>query len=181
MYITLIENIKPHSSPWFPDACACAIDHRNPIFRLYRMGKSSDSKAKFRKASHRCKNVLEAAKLANANKTKESITSQKTANSDLNKGKSTIPPVFNGPEMLSSASDKGKLFAENFSRNCNHDESSISLPVFRSRNSFKLHNISVTHKMIKKVIMNFDLSKASGPDFIPVVALRTVSRNFLIY
>ena len=145
------------------------------------MSKSSDSKAKFRKASHRCKNVLEAAKLANANKTKESITSRKIGNSDLNIGKSTIPPLFNGPEMLSSASDKGKLFDENFSKNCNHDESSISLPVFPSRNNFKLHNISVTPKMIRKVIMNFDLSKASGPDFIPVVAQRTVSQNFLIY
>ena len=38
-----------------------------------------------------------------------------TANSVLNKGKSAIPPLFNGPEVLSSASDKAKLFAENFS------------------------------------------------------------------
>ena len=32
--------------------------------------------------------------------------------------------------------------------------------------------ISVTPKMVKKVIMNLDLSKASGPDCIPVVALK---------
>ena len=36
------------------------------------------------------------------------------ANIVLNKGKSAIPPLFNGPEVLSSASDKAKLFAENF-------------------------------------------------------------------
>ena len=36
----------------------------------------------------------------------------------------------------------------------------------------KLHNISVTLKMVKKVIMNLDLSKASGPDCIPVVVLK---------
>ena len=36
----------------------------------------------------------------------------------------------------------------------------------------KLHNISVTSKMIKKVVMNLDLSKASGPDCIPVVVLK---------
>ena len=55
----------------------------------------------------------------------ESITSQKLgsrdfwriANSVLNKGKSAILPPFNGPETLSSASDKAKLFAENFSAN----------------------------------------------------------------
>ena len=36
----------------------------------------------------------------------------------------------------------------------------------------KLHNISVTPKMVKKVIMNLDLSKASGPDCIPVMVLK---------
>ena len=70
--------------------------------------------------------------------------------------------------MLSFASDKAKLFAENFSKNSNLDDSGISLPAFPSRTNLKLHNISVTPNMVKKVIMNLDLSKASGPDFIPV-------------
>ena len=48
----------------------------------------------------------------------------------------------------------------------------ISLHVFPSRTNLKLHNISVTPKMVKKVIMNLDLSKASGPDCIPVVVLK---------
>ena len=74
--------------------------------------------------------------------------------------------------MLSFASDKGKLFAENFSMNSNLDDSGISLPVFPSRTNLKLHNISVTPKMVRKVVMNLDLSKASGPDFIPVVVLK---------
>ena len=74
--------------------------------------------------------------------------------------------------MLSSASDKAKLFAENFSKNSNLDDSGISLPVFPSITNLKLHNISVTPKMVKKVIMNLDLSKASGPDCIPVVVLK---------
>ena len=52
------------------------------------------------------------------------------------------------------------------------DDSGISLPLFPSRTHLKLHNISVTPKMIKKVIMNFDLSKASSPDCIPVVVLK---------
>ena len=33
-------------------------------------------------------------------------------------------------------------------------------------------NISVTSKMVKKVIMSLDLSNASGPDCIPVVVLK---------
>ena len=74
--------------------------------------------------------------------------------------------------MLSSASNKAKLFVENVSKNSNLDGSGISLPVFPSRTNLKLHNIPVIPKMIKKVIMNLDLSKHSGPDCIPVVVLK---------
>ena len=74
--------------------------------------------------------------------------------------------------MLSFTSDEAKLFAKNFSKNLNLDDSGISLPVFPSRTNLKLHNISVTHKMVKKVIANLDSSKASGPDCIPVVVLK---------
>ena len=79
-----------------------------------------------------------------------------------------MPLLFNSLEVLSSASDKAKLFTENFSKNSNLDDSGISLLAFPSRTNLKLH-ISVTPKMVKKVIMNLDLTKLSGPDCIPVV------------
>ena len=47
----------------------------------------------------------------------------------------------------------------------------VSLYVFTSRTNLKLH-ISVTPKMVKEVIMNLDLSKASSPDCISVVVLK---------
>ena len=118
-------------------------------------------------------------KLAYATKTKDSITSQKLgsqdfwliANSVLNKAKSAIPPLFNGLKVLSSASDKAKLFAKNFSKNSDLDDLGITLPVFPSRTNLKLH-ISITLKMVKKVIINLDSLKASGPDCIPAVILK---------
>ena len=96
---------------------------------MYQKDKSSASKVNFRQASNHCKRVLEAAKLAYANKTKKSITSQKfgshdfwqIANSVLKKGKSAIPPLFNNPDVFSSVSEIAKLFAENFSKNSNLD------------------------------------------------------------
>ena len=146
---------------------------------MYQKDKFSDSKVKFRQASNGCKRVLEIAKLAYANKTKKSITSHKLgscdfwriANSVLSKGKSAITPLFNGPVVLSSASDKAKLFAENFSTNSSPDNSGISLPVFPSRANLKLH-ISVTNTMVKKVIINLDFSNVSGPECISVVVLK---------
>ena len=51
---------------------------------------------------------------------------------------------------------------------------SISLPVFPSRTNMKLHNISITVKVVKvnHLITNLDSSKASGPDCIPLVVLK---------
>ena len=71
----------------------------------------------------------------------------------LNKGKSAIPPLFNRPEVLSSASDEAKLFAKNFSKNSFLriflDDSGIPLPIFPSRTNLKLHNL---HKNIQLML-----------------------------
>ena len=75
--------VKSQSSPWFSAACAASLIHRNHFFRLYQKNKSNASNVKFRQASNHCKRVPEAAKLAYADKTKESITSQKLGSRDL--------------------------------------------------------------------------------------------------
>ena len=108
--------VKSHSYPKFSAACAAAIVHRNLFFCFYQRNKSSESKVKFRQASKHCERVLKVGKLAYTNKTKGSITSQKLgsrdfwrmANSVLNNGRSVTPPLFNGLEVFSSASDQAK-------------------------------------------------------------------------
>ena len=138
---------------------------------MFQRNKSFEFKVKFRQAGN-CR-VLEASKLAYANK----ITSQKLgsldfwriANSVLNKGKSAIPSLFIGPEVLSSASDKAKLFARNFSKNFNLDDSFL---VFPSRTDMKLHHIFATPKMVRNVITSLDSLKVPGPSCIPAVVLK---------
>ena len=151
MYISLTKSINLHSSPWFSASCPAAMVHRNHFFPLCQQNKSFESKVKFWQASNHCKRFLQTATLAYANKTKKSIISQKLPSWDfwqisssfLNQCKFAIPPLFNSPELLSSASDKANLLAENFYKNSILDDSGISLPVFPSRTILKLHNISV--------------------------------------
>ena len=63
------------------------------------------------------------------------------------------------------------LFAINFSKNFNLDDSGIFLPIFSSRTNLKLHNVFITPKMVNKVITNLEGSDSSDPSFIPVVVL----------
>ena len=64
------------------------------------------------------------------------------------------------------------MFTKNFSKNSYVDDSGISLLVFSSRTNFKLHDISVAPKMVKKVITNLDSSKSSSTCCIPVMVLK---------
>ena len=41
-----------------------------------------------------------------------------------------------------------------------------------------MYNISVTPKIVKKVILNLDLSKVSGPDCIEVGVLKNCGQEF---
>ena len=112
----ILHQVKPHSSPWFLATGAAAISHRTIFFFIFTNRISSNC----------WKRVLEAAKLAHAKKTKESITSQKLGSRDfwiiadsvLNKVKFIMPPLFNGLKVFSSASDKVILFAKTFLRVC---------------------------------------------------------------
>ena len=56
--------------------------------------------------------------------------------------------------LLSSASDKSKLFAKSLSKNSNLDDTCTSLLVLPPRANLKLYNIPVTPNLVKMVITN---------------------------
>ena len=80
--------------------------------------------------------------------------------------------------MLTSASDKAKFFAKNFSKNSNVNESGTFLLVFPYRTNIKLHSITVTPKMVRKFMTNLDSLNAYGPNCIQVVILKNCEPEF---
>ena len=73
------------------------------------------------------------------------------ANSVFNKGKSVIPCQFNDSEIFSFSSDKAKLFTGNLSEK--FEEPDMCFPIFPCITNWTLHNIHVTPKMVKMVII----------------------------
>ena len=67
----------------------------------------------------------------------------KFAKNFLGKGKPAMPHLFNDPEVLPFAPDIEKLFAKNFSKNYNIEDSVIPLAAFPFGSNLKMHNISV--------------------------------------
>ena len=79
----------------------------------------------------------------------------------------------------SSVFDKAKFFAKRFSMNSNLEDSGIPLHACPSRTNLKLHNISITPKIGKKVKKNIDSSNVYGPDCIPVMVLKNCEPELL--
>ena len=154
--------VKPHSSPWFSAACAAVVVHRNHFFFVCTNRKNLlNLKTSSARLIISVKGFL---KLPNLHMLIKLNSLSLPRNFALgNFGEllivfSTKVNLFNGPELLSPASDKRKFFAKNFSKNSNLDNSGISLPVFSSRTNLNMANISVTPKIVRKVIAKLDSS-----------------------
>ena len=84
---------------------------------------AAENKKLFCDSHNHCKRILRDARSNCAETTPCSFASQlirscdfwRICNSVLNRGKSTIPPLFNGPKVLTTSTDKAKLFARKFS------------------------------------------------------------------
>ena len=174
---------KPNSQPWFTPECAAAIAHRNHYFHLYHQNRSDETLQSFKTARNHCHQVLSNAKSSYAESVQARIQQQKLGsrefwritNKILNRGKPPIPALLNGPEILTSSSDKASIFASNFAKNSTLDDSGHPLPVFPSRTDQQLTFFKVTVKDVSKIIKNLQSGKATGPDNIPVVVLKHIS------
>ena len=167
--------LKPHSSPWFTSFCAAAIAHRNHYFHQYHRNATPENKKLFCDSRNHCKRVLKATRRSVASQLIGSRDFLRICNSVLNRGKYTIPPLFNSPGVLTTSTDKANLFASNFSYNSTLDDGSQQLPGFPSRTEQKLSSKNITAKMVSRAIYDLDTSKVTGPERIPAIVLKMCS------
>ena len=99
----------------------------------------------------------------------------KITNKVLNKGKSPIPTLLNGPNVISSLKDKATMFGDLFAENRNLDDQASPIPELHSRTNNLISNIKVTVKYVRKYIDKLSVSKATGPVEIPVVVLKNTA------
>ena len=173
---------KPNSPPWFTPECAASIAHSNHFYHLY-VRNPEEYTEPFRAARNEHTKIIRNAKESYANSIKNKIGDQqlgsrefwRITNKVLGRGKSSVPTLINGPEVLSSSVDKSNLFAKNFSSNSNLDDLGHPLPDYPSKTDSSLSNFTVSAKEVASLISGLDSTKATGPDNIPVMVLKNIS------
>ena len=148
----------PHSSPWFSAAYAAAIVHRNQFFHLYQKDKCSESKAKFRQDSNCCKRFLKLPNLYMLIKQKIPSLPRNLALGTFGTLLIVFSTKVNMLYLLYSTSWRSCLLhlikqnclLKTFPKTLILMTQDDSLPVFPSRANLKLHNISVTPRLLKR-------------------------------
>ena len=178
--------VKPHSVPWYSPDCSAAIATRNHHFHRKRSNPSVSNLASFRRARKDCSKVLKSAKTRYSESTKSKITDQslgskdfwRILNSVLNRGKSSIPPLVNGSQIIQSSKGKAELFANMFAENCRLKSAPNLSPNLDPRtdtDSEVLDSIQFSPFVISRVLSKLDTASASGPDQIPAVVLKQLA------
>ena len=158
--------VKPHSSPWLSAACAAAVAYRNHFFHLYQQNNLLHLKQNLDRLVIIVKGFLKLLNLLMSIKQESLALPRNLALVIFGKllivfsiKVNLLYLLYLTDEVLSSAFDNVKLFAKNFSKNSNLDDSSISLPTFPSKTTLKLYDVHVTLQLVKQVITNLDFSK----------------------
>ena len=115
-YLTKFQ-LKLYFSLWFTPSCAAVIAHRNYYFHQYHPNATCENKKLCCDSRNHCKKVLKDARSNYAEATRCSVASQligsgafwRICNSVLNRGKSTIPSLFNGTEVLTTSTGKARI------------------------------------------------------------------------
>ena len=77
--------------------------------------------------------MLSALKIVFLKRRLDLVTSGEYLSVCLTKTQLQYHPLFNGPEVLTTAKDKAELFAKIFASTSNIKDDGVSLPVFESR------------------------------------------------
>ncbi|CAI9721298.1 Hypothetical predicted protein [Octopus vulgaris] len=140
------------------------------------------NKQLFTNAHNHCRAVISDTKSDNEQHIHDGISSQKVGSCDFwriiksvrGNSKSSIPPLFNGPEVMITSNDKAELFAQLSSSHSILDDSGRSLPDVFLKTDKLLHSCHVTTKFVA-IVTRLDPCKATGPDGILVIVLQKCS------
>ena len=172
-------SIKPKRQTWFNDSCRKAIESREESFKTWCLNKNPITDRLRKKARNICNSTLRREKFLHEQRTRRKILATDKGSKNFwsfvkqvkNESESSIPTLIHNDQPISHSVDKANILASLFAENSFLPYSDQPLPVIKSVNCLmpKLHFRS---QVVKKVLLNLNIKKSSGPDDIPAYVLR---------
>ena len=185
---TGMEKFIPHSDkpiqnpkPWFNEKCKTAIIHKNQTYKAWQSSPTDINHSAFLKARSLCSKTVQEAKsehvasvrnklLACPNGSKSFWSLAKSISSNFSTH--SFPPLSREDGTIAAdALEKAEIFAEIFAKNSNINTGNLSPPTIPST-QHSMPKIQFNTEQLKKILLNLNTKKATGPDGIPAIVLK---------
>ncbi|XP_045449132.1 uncharacterized protein LOC123657655 [Melitaea cinxia] len=174
--------------PWFDVDCYRAEAKKRSAYTAWaeaRTRKSPNSrnlKKAFNQAAKSCKRTLRRARFNHISRIGAKLASYPSGSKafwslakavESNFCRPSLPPLLRTDGSLAhSAKEKADLFASLFAENSRLDVAGKAPPI-STRADCIMAEVRIRQKEILKILQTLDVNKASGPDGIPAIVLRT--------
>jgi hypothetical protein len=182
---------KKYSPSWFDRRCHEAVLSKERAFQRWKTSPGINTHVEFIAARNICKRTILLAKRSFIQKTSEKLASLPNSSKSFwsvakriskNFCTSSFPPIINSDGKISSTpQDKANVFAAEFSKNSNLDDSDATPPASYGISENQMPPINFKTNKIRSIIKTLDQSKACGPDGIPPIVLKNVLQNYLLF
>ena len=173
---------KKASPKWFTSQCAKAVKHENHRFKQWKLHQTPYSRALFVQARNLCSKTINQGKSSFVKRINNKIYSCQTGSRSFwslakvvlqNFCHSSFPPLKNNSDSSScTPSSKANLFASTFASNSNLDDQDFQPPLYPT-STITMPPIKFSTRKVRKVLVQVNASKSSGPDGIPVIILKS--------
>lgn len=189
-YFIPFSNTSPsgNARPWFSPACASAESQKQTAYLAWvdaRNKKASDTRNKkkaYNKAAKSCKKVIRKARFDRIGRLGAKLAAYPAGSKafwslaksvESNFSRPSLPPLLKPDGSLAHAAvEKANLFATQFAEASRLDTSGETPPSL-PRCEASMQEIRIQQKEVLKTLRGLDVNKASGPDGISAVVLKT--------
>ncbi|KAJ8719079.1 hypothetical protein PYW07_016635 [Mythimna separata] len=181
--------MSDQARPWFGAECDRADALKHAAYRAWsdaRICKASDvaqKKKAFNRAAKSCKKVLRRSRFDHISRIGNKLASYPAGSKafwslaksvESNFCRPSLPPLLRPDGSLAhTAEEKANLFASLFAESSRLDSGGARPPVSPDVCETSMSDIRIHQKDVRRVLRNLDVNKASGPDGIPAIVLRT--------
>ena len=185
---TGMDKFIPHSDkpiqnpkPWFNEKCKIAILHKNQTYKVWLSSPTNINHSAFLKARSLCSKTIKFAKSEYVVSIRNKLLSCPSGSKSFwslaksigsNFSTHSFPPLSRDDGTVAAdALEKAEVFAEIFAKNSNIDPGNLTPPTLPPT-QHSMPKIEFNTEKLKKILMNLNTKKATGPDGIPAIVLK---------
>ena len=168
------------SVPWFDKNLRKMVRRKS---RLYRHAKKTKQWGNYKAFQKECKKAFKKAEISHINNTIQKGLDEQNTKPFWRYFKSRcqdfigVAPLKKMGQLINDRKEQAQILVEQFKSTFTIDSDDSNLPDTKKRAKRPIPPLVITTEGVEKLLLNIKVNKATGPDLIPNILLKTCARQ----